>query len=442
MRKLPLLLVAVGALALVAAPPIVEAATPPSVAAVIEGTASNSGRGTLFVAGVKLNKFKTFSVLQNGTPLGAADLLVKGRSQITLQLPSGLQPGTYTLRLNPRRGDSLDVLFTYRVARNAFDDDLLVSGGATFVGDVGINRFPGRDLDVFGTARIGGTNSAFETFDLPTVRNTTLAATLRSTTTGVGPQFRFANAGTAEFMDIGNDGNSNFVVENQFDTAVLTVGQDGNSNFSGDVRVGSQFGNSRLYVNGPVFGDTAVGFTARDDATAILTLNREDGSQVLRVGSFGGNLLEMPQGNAFKPGGGSWGVFSDARLKKDVLPLTGALDKLMQLRSVEYEYKNAAEIGERPGRNVGFIAQEVEQVFPEWVGEKHDGMKYVAFTGFESLSVAALRELRAEKDAEIEALRAENKALADRLAAIEAALEALVPATEDPTSFPGGPDAR
>jgi hypothetical protein len=130
--------------------------------------------------------------------------------------------------------------------------------------------------------------------------------------------------------------------------------------------------------------------------------------------------LELFEGEAFKPGGGAWGVVSDRRLKKNIEPLHGALDQLMKLRSVTYEYLEPEKIQQLPGTQTGFIAQEVEEVFPSWVGEKADGMKYVSVKGFESLAVEALRELRAEKDAQIETLREQNAALAQKLAAIEA----------------------
>src|SRR5439155_6873876 len=45
-------------------------------------------------------------------------------------------------------------------------------------------------------------------------------------------------------------------------------------------------------------------------------------------------------GTASKPAGGSWAVFSDARLKKNVQPLEGALDRLMRLQGVTFEYKD------------------------------------------------------------------------------------------------------
>lgn len=118
-------------------------------------------------------------------------------------------------------------------------------------------------------------------------------------------------------------------------------------------------------------------------------------------------------GTAGKPGGGSWSVSSDLRLKRNVQDLDGSLAKLLALRGVTFEYNDPAAIGELPGERIGFIAQEVEQVFPDWVGQKDDGMKFLTVRGFEALSVEALREL----DARQGRLEAENARLREELAA-------------------------
>ncbi len=121
-------------------------------------------------------------------------------------------------------------------------------------------------------------------------------------------------------------------------------------------------------------------------------------------------------GNAGKPGGGSWSSFSDARLKKNIHSLTNALDELLALRGVSFEYKDPEKIHERPGEQIGMIAQEVEQVFPDWVHETADGYKRLTYHGFEALTVEALRELRSERDEKIAALERANQAAQAALA--------------------------
>jgi len=58
-----------------------------------------------------------------------------------------------------------------------------------------------------------------------------------------------------------------------------------------------------------------------------------------------------------------WNHSSDGRLKKNIRPLTNALEKVLQLRGVNFTWKNSPE----SGNQIGFIAQEVKQVVPELV---------------------------------------------------------------------------
>ena len=78
------------------------------------------------------------------------------------------------------------------------------------------------------------------------------------------------------------------------------------------------------------------------------------------------------------------------------------------------------------GRYTGMIAQEVERVFPEWIGQDANGYKTLTVIGFEGIVVEALRELREEKDRQlrkgelqIEWLRRQVAAMQERLARLE-----------------------
>ena len=100
---------------------------------------------------------------------------------------------------------------------------------------------------------------------------------------------------------------------------------------------------------------------------------------------------------------------SDQRLKKNIASISGALDKITALRGVSYQWNelglsqktkgiedrmrsesNSAEDNEKlwerererirkeqSGTFKGFIAQEMETVFPEWVSEDEDGYKTI-----------------------------------------------------------------
>ena len=83
-------------------------------------------------------------------------------------------------------------------------------------------------------------------------------------------------------------------------------------------------------------------------------------------------------GNASKPGGGSWAVFSDERLKNIKGRFTSGLSAVMKLRPIRYRYKTENALGIiSEGEHVGFNAQEVENVIPEAVTKNDQGYRLV-----------------------------------------------------------------
>ncbi len=87
---------------------------------------------------------------------------------------------------------------------------------------------------------------------------------------------------------------------------------------------------------------------------------------------------------------------SDLRWKKNVRPLSGALDRLKQLRGVEFEWrKDEFEAMNFPaGRQIGLVAQEVEAVVPQVVSTDSEGFKSVAYANLVALLVEAVNELQ------------------------------------------------
>lgn len=123
--------------------------------------------------------------------------------------------------------------------------------------------------------------------------------------------------------------------------------------------------------------------------------------------------------SAGKPGGGLWSVFSDARLKSNIHTMTGSLDTLSALRPVTFNYTNKEHFSYIQGTLPGFLAQEVQQVIPQWVEQADDGYLYLNPIGYEAMVIDALQELRAEKDAQINQLASENAKLKARLDRLE-----------------------
>ena len=98
---------------------------------------------------------------------------------------------------------------------------------------------------------------------------------------------------------------------------------------------------------------------------------------------------------------------SDARLKSDIRSLSRGLDTLMNLRPVSFTWKEGTpRAGER---DMGFVAQEVEDILPHLVARSPDGMRSVDYVRIVPVLVAALQEQQDQIDAmraEIDALKA------------------------------------
>lgn len=184
-------------------------------------------------------------------------------------------------------------------------------------------------------------------------------------------------------------------------------------------------GNADFWMK-PAAAANGINFGVAADATgAQLFIARFDGSSYTDYATFQTNgVFRVFVDNPIKPTAGGWAAPSDARLKHDIVPLTGTLDRLLALHGVNYAYNDDAPRGYFvPGRHNGFVAQEVEQVFPDWVSRDDSGFRLVAPKGFEALVVEALRELRAEvrseraSRAELAELRAEVTRLREQIPA-------------------------
>ena len=124
-------------------------------------------------------------------------------------------------------------------------------------------------------------------------------------------------------------------------------------------------------------------------------------------------------------------VASDLRFKSNVQTIRGSLDLISKMRGVSYEYdqNKFADRSFIGGKTDGFIAQELCQIMPELVHEGNDGFLAVNYIGVIPVLTEAVKELKAQKDAEVSHLE-EQIADKDRqindLAARMAKLEALV----------------
>ncbi|PZO48448.1 MAG: hypothetical protein DCF15_17895 [Phormidesmis priestleyi] len=85
---------------------------------------------------------------------------------------------------------------------------------------------------------------------------------------------------------------------------------------------------------------------------------------------------------------GGWRAPSDGKLKREIKPLSNVLSQVMKLKPSSYRWVGT---GDDSRRFTGFIAQEVEEVFPNSVSEKR-GVKGLNYSDFAVLAIAALQE--------------------------------------------------
>ncbi len=142
------------------------------------------------------------------------------------------------------------------------------------------------------------------------------------------------------------------------------------------------------------------------------------------------NKLEV-EGEASKSTAGDWLANSDARLKKNIAPLNSQLmlQNLLALRGITYEWDDDKTGSARPeGIQYGFVAQNIQEVFPTLVQEDKLGYLQTAYGTYDAMTVEAIRALNdkiAAQQSEIENLQSqltEMDELKQRMARLEAAI--------------------
>lgn len=69
-----------------------------------------------------------------------------------------------------------------------------------------------------------------------------------------------------------------------------------------------------------------------------------------------------------------------------------AMERLRRLRGVSWEWADPGHPSHRPGRQMGVIAQELREVFPDLVREGPDGYLAVDYAGLLAPVIEALKE--------------------------------------------------
>lgn len=141
-------------------------------------------------------------------------------------------------------------------------------------------------------------------------------------------------------------------------------------------------------------------------STDDVTVNTDSDSTLVLTGlqtATGDGLCIDSSDNVIKCSG----TPSDRRLKKNISNLSEVLPKVLQAQGVRYDLLKEEESAPGKGKNIGFIAQDLEVLFPEVVKTDANGIKSV---DYEKMT-AVLVESTKEQQKQIDALKAEVEEL-------------------------------
>jgi hypothetical protein len=162
---------------------------------------------------------------------------------------------------------------------------------------------------------------------------------------------------------------------------------------SGNLLVGTTSASAKMVVvqsGSGVALDVYGATTTAGTAVGIFTkaLNSTATSNALVQFNINGGANGSGQINANGANAAAFGSYSDARLKENIFALPDQLANILALKPSEFDYKDGS------GHQIGFIAQEMQEVYPDAVGEGENGM--LTITGWsktEARLVKALQEL-------------------------------------------------
>lgn len=173
------------------------------------------------------------------------------------------------------------------------------------------------------------------------------------------------------FNDTGN--NNTFL---GFQAGLNTANQSGNI-FIGHNAGSNESGSNLLFIDN---SNTASPLIWGDFANNRLVINGNNSNNTLLCTFFS---------NGSAGGTTPWQFVSDETLKQNIQNIPNALEKVRQLRGVNFEFKSKENFP--AGKQMGFIAQEAQKVIPEVVVEG-DGMYGMAYAPITALLVEAVKE--------------------------------------------------
>ena len=231
-------------------------------------------------------------------------------------------------------------------------------------------------------------------------------ASLLTTASATNNVITFTKGGGATFavtINTGSDANTTSVVSDttpqlggNLDLNTKTISGSGTISMVGNISGQEITGSDALFTNVIATGVTSTTLAATSGITGA-TLNTTgivSGSIIKSANAISGSSL-LIQGTIKATGDVTAFHSSDARLKSNITPIKGALDKIKTIGGYEFDWNDKSE---HTGHDVGVIAQEIEFVLPEVVVTRENGYKAVRYEKIVALLIEALKEQQLQID--------------------------------------------
>jgi len=276
---------------------------------------------------------------------------------------------------------------------------------------VGSTAAPVVPLDVTGAIRASGDIQSLSRF----------------TTSGTsGEKFLIGNDATLHDIDVANTvglyGQQNAAV------ATIRLGNSGGAYIAGasdNVGIGTTSPSEKLHIagNARVTGRIGVAVTSPSHPLHVSGNGYLTGNVGIGAAPTSNRLHVSGVGNFTDRGRSNNGFYhtSDRSQKENINPLTNALERVRNLKPVTYTMKG----GDRT--QAGFIAQDVETLFPEVVSTDKDGIKSIDYSKMVAHLAGAVQEQNTLIEAQASALtglRTEIAKLQKQIHSLEAQVKA------------------
>lgn len=159
----------------------------------------------------------------------------------------------------------------------------------------------------------------------------------------------------------------------------------GTSDYGPKTIISGVAGQSAIHIFSPQTADyfsSQVNYVNRDFTKALSVINTASGSSVETFHVYG-------NGEVWGKNGVWW---SDSTLKENVDTINGALNKVLQLKGVIYNFKPGAMGLSSNAKEIGLLAQATERIVPEVVKTDENGLKGIAYQNLVPLLIEAIKE--------------------------------------------------